>query len=390
VRGGLVVAQVALSVILLTGSGLLIRSLVQLQAVDLGFPTEDVITATVSLDPAAYEDPASRTRFFQTLAEDVKAIPGVESASFVNKIPIRDRWTNWYIWDAGSPPETPEDRLSTYSRTVMPGYFEAMGVPFLLGRDHRLDDDARDEPYLIINQTAAAALFFEQDPIGRRITVFNGIGEDNYEILGVVADFRVTSVDRTPSPQMYYNHSTLPSTVMHLVVRAQGDSGALVSAIRRAVLDRDPDVPIESVTAMGEVVSSSLSTTRLLSVATALFAITALLLSFTGLHAVLAFYVGQRTREIGIRVAFGATSGRVSRMVLKRGLAMVSGGLILGLLGAGAGARLLQSQLYQVGAVDPVTFGSVAMGFAVIGVLAALLPARRAVSVDPVRTMQVE
>lgn len=220
--------------------------------------------------------------------------------------------------------------------------------------------------------------------------MFNGMGEDSYEILGVVADFRITSVDRAPAAQMYYSHSTMSSTTMHLVVRAQGDSGALVSAIRRAVLDRDSDVPLESVTALGEVVSSSLSMTRLLSVATALFAFTALFLSLTGLYAVLAFYVGQRTREIGIRVAFGATSGRVSRMVLKRGLAMVSGGLIVGLLGAGGAARLLQSQLYQVGALDPLTFGSVAVGFALIGVLAALLPARRAVRVDPVRAMQVE
>jgi putative ABC transport system permease protein len=272
----------------------------------------------------------------------------------------------------------------------MPGYFETMDVPFLLGRDHRLDDDAGDEPYLIINQAAAEALFFEQDPIGRRISVFNGLGEDNYEVLGVVADFRITSVDRTPLPQMYYNHTTQPSTVMHLVVRAQGNSGSLVPAIRRAVLDGDPDVPLENVIAMREIVSSSLSVTRLLSVATALFALVALLLSLTGLYAVLAFYVGQRTREIGIRVAFGATGGNVARMVLGRGLAMVSGGLILGLVGAGMSARFLQSQLYQVGTADLATFGSVAVGFTVIGVLASILPARRAIGVDPVRSMQVE
>ncbi len=390
VRGGLVVAQVALSVILLTGSGLLIRSFVQLQAVDLGFPTDGVITATVSLDPGAYPDPASRTRFFQALIEDVEAMPGVASASFTNKVPIRDRWTNWFIWDAGTPPATQEDRLSTYSRTVMPGYFETMGVPILRGRDHRFDDGVRDQPYLVINQAAAEALFQDQDPIGRRITVFNGLGEDSYEVLGVVADFRITSVDRTPRAQMYYNHATQPSTVMHLVVRAQGDLGILMPAIRRAVSNGDPDVPLERVTAMEEVVSSSLSVTRLLSVATALFAITALLLSLTGLYAVLAFYVGQRTREIGIRLAFGATSGRVSSMVLTRGMAMVVGGLILGLLGAGFGARVLQSQLYQVGTADPVTFAAVAVGFTVVGVLAALLPARRAIRVDPVRAMQVE
>jgi len=189
---------------------------------------------------------------------------------------------------------------------------------------------------------------------------------------------------------MYFSHMTYPNTTMHLMVRAQGDPGAMVAAMRGAVLERDPDVPLENVSSMEEIVSNSIAASRTLSVATALFAVTALLLSLTGLYAVLAFYVGRRTREIGIRVAFGATSGRVSGMVLKRGLVLVGGGLTLGLLGAGATARVLQSQLYQVGALDPITFGSVSAGFVLAGVLAALLPARRATRVDPVRAMQVE
>ena len=177
---------------------------------------------------------------------------------------------------------------------------------------------------------------------------------------------------------------------MKLVVRAQGDPTLLVSSIRQALQDRDPDVPLESVSTMEEIVSNSISGSKTLSVATALFAATALLLSLTGLYAVLAFYVGQRTREIGIRVAFGATGGHVSGMVLGRGMALVGVGLVLGLIGAAASARFLQSQLYQVGTLDPVTFGSVAGGFLLVGVLAALIPAQRATRVDPVRAMQVE
>ena len=389
-RGGLVVAQVALSVILLVGSGLLIRSFIELQSVDLGFQTENLITANVSLNAGKYEDLPSRTRFFQGVMGDVEAMPGVESASFTHMIPIRHRWTNWYIWDADSPPETQEERLSTYSRVVMPGYFETLGIPVLRGRDHLLEDEVREEPYLVISQSAAEALFPDQDPIGRRITVFNGMGENNYEVLGVVADFRITSVDREPRPQMYYSHATRPYPGMNLVVKAQGDPAVLISSIRRAVLDRDPDVPLERVSTMTEIVSNSISETRVLSLATALFAITALLLSLTGLYAVLAFYVGRRAREIGIRVAFGATGGHVMGMVLNRGLVLVGVGLGLGLLGAGASARVLQSQLYQVGTMDPLTFGGVAVGFVVVGVLASLLPARRATRVDPVRAMQVE
>ncbi|MGW8266911.1 MAG: ABC transporter permease [Longimicrobiales bacterium] len=389
-RGALVVAQVALSVVLLTGSGLLIRSFVRLRAVDLGFRTNDLVTANVSISEIKYEDPASRTRFFQGVLDDVRALPGVTSAAFTNKIPILHRWTNWFIWDADNPPEVQEDRLSTYSRTVLPGYFETLGIPVLRGRDNSLDDGSRAEPYLVISQSAAEALFPGQDPVGRRIGVFNGMGEAVYEVLGVVADFRITSVDREPRPQMYFSHSTYPNTTMHLMARTGGDPGSLVAEIRRAVRERDPDVPLENVSTMEEIVGNSIAASRTLSIATALFAVTALFLSLTGLYAVLAFHVGRRTREIGIRAAFGATGASLSGMVVRRGLALVALGLLLGILGAGAAARALRSQLYQVGPLDPGTFGCVAGGFLVVGALAALLPARRAARVDPVRAMQVE
>jgi putative ABC transport system permease protein len=389
-RGGLVVVQVALSVVLLTGSGLLIRSFVELRAVELGFETENLVTANISIDGAKYEDRASRTRFYQGVIEDVQAMPGVEAASFTNKIPILHRWTDWSIWDLDNPPSAEEDRLFAYSRVVMPGYFETLGVRVLRGRDHSLDDGPREEPYVVISESAADALFPGQDPVGRRIGVFNGMGDGSYEVLGVVADFRITSVDREPQPQMYFSHVTSPNTVMQLMAKVQGDPTALVGAIRQAVLDRDPDVPLENVSTMKAIVADSISGSWTLSLATALFAVTALLLSLTGLYAVLAFYVGRRTREIGIRVAFGATGRRVSGMVLKRGMVLVGAGLVLGVLGAGVTARLLQSQLYQVGTLDPLTFASVAVGFVVAGVSASLLPARRATRVDPVRAMQVE
>jgi len=390
VRGGLVVLQVALSVVLLTGSGLLIRSFVELRAVDLGFRTENLVTASISISESKYEDPAARTRFFHGVLEDVESMPGVASAAFTNKIPILHRWTNWYIWNVDSPPEAQEDRLSTFSRVVMPGYFETLGIPVLRGRDHSWDDGPREEPYLVISQAAGRALFPDQDPVGRRIGVFNGMREDTYEVLGVVPDFRITSVAMKPQPQMYFSHATYPNTTMHLMARTQGDPVALVAAIRRAVLERDPDVPLESVSTMEDIITGSIAASRTLSVATGLFAVTALLLSLTGLYAILAFYVGRRTREIGIRMAFGATGRKVSGMVLKRGLALVGVGLSLGLMGAGLGARILRSQLYQVGTLDPLTFGSVAGGFVTVGILAALLPALKATRVDPVRAIQVD
>lgn len=258
--------------ILLTGSGLLVRSFVRLEAVDLGFPTERRHTAAVSLSESKYADGASRARFFQALVKDVEAIPGVISASFTNKVPIRHRWTNWYIWNADTPPAGREDGLSTYSRTAMPGYFATLGIPVLRGGDHSFDDASRGEPCLVVNQSAAEALF----------------------------------------------------------------------------------------------------------------AGTALLLTLTGLYAVLAFYAGRRTREIGIRMALGATGVHVSRMVVVRGLTLVGVGIAAGLMAAGGLARFLQAQLYQVGPLDPLTFASVAVGFPVVGLGATLLPVRRATRVDPV------
>lgn len=389
-RGGLVVAQVALSVVLLTGASLLIQSFVRLRAVDVGFQTENVITGRLALPQSEYPSAESRGRFFQDMLEDVEAMPGVLSASFIDMVPIQDRYRNWYVWDTNNPPQDEERSVSTYSRTVMPGYFETMGITLLRGRDHEVGDGVRAEPYLVISESAAEAVFPEQDPIGRRITVFNGSENHDYEVLGVVGDIRANFVSADPSPVMYFGHGTWGPGGMSLIVRSQGDPNALVAWIRQAVLARDPDVPLASVTTMTEIISKSISEALVLSVATALFAITALLLSLTGLYAVLAFHVARRTQEIGIRVAFGATSTRVLKMVMGKGLVLVGSGLVLGLGGAWASTRLLRNQLYQVGTTDPFTFASVAVGFLAVGTFACLVPGRRATRVDPVRAIQVE
>jgi len=293
VRGGLVAAQVALSVVLLTGSGLLIRSFVQLQTVNLGFRTENLMAAHLSVEPLKYEDPEALTQFFQGVLDDVRAMPQVRE----------------------------------------------------------------------------------------------------YEIVGVAGDMRITAVNRSPGYQMYFGYDEIhpvPSNSRALMVRTQGDMASLIPVIRRKVRERDPDAPLTEVSTMKDVVSASLTGNRVLGLATALFAVTALLLSMTGLYAVLAYYVSCRTREIGIRVAFGATGAHVMRSVLGRGLVLVVIGLGVGFACAFGVTRLLQAQLYQVETTDPLTFVSVGMGLMVLGVLASLLPARRATRVDPVRAMQVE
>ena len=394
VRGGLVAAQVALSVVLLTGSGLLIRSFVQLQTVNLGFRTENLMAAHLSVEPLKYEDPEALTQFFQGVLDDVRAMPQVVSASFVDKVPIRHPFTNWSVWDPESPPDETRRAPLAFARFVAPGYFDVMGVPILQGRDHDRRDVDNPLPPVVVNQALAEALFPQEDPIGRRLNVNFIMAEvREYEIVGVAGDMRITAVNRSPGYQMYFGYDEIhpvPSNSRALMVRTQGDMASLIPVIRRKVRERDPDAPLTEVSTMKDVVSASLTGNRVLGLATALFAVTALLLSMTGLYAVLAYYVSCRTREIGIRVAFGATGAHVMRSVLGRGLVLVVIGLGVGFACAFGVTRLLQAQLYQVETTDPLTFVSVGMGLMVLGVLASLLPARRATRVDPVRAMQVE
>jgi predicted permease len=389
-----VAAQVALSVVLLTGSGLLIRSFVQLQAEDLGFRTENLMVAKLSAEPLKYEDPEAMNQFFQGVLDDVRAMPQVVSASMVDKVPIRHPWTNWEVWDSNNPPDESRRASLAFARFVAPSYFDVMGVPILQGRGHERQDVDNALPPVVVNQALAEALFPEEDPVGRRLSVNFIMAEvREYEIVGVAGDMRITAVSQSPPFQMYFDFARahpMPTNSRHLMVRTQGDLASLVSGIRRKALARDPDAPLTEVSTMTDVVYASLTGNRVLGLATALFAVTALLLSMTGLYAVLAYYVSRRTREIGIRLAFGATGVHVMRSVLGRGLVLVMGGLGLGFLGAFGVTRLLQAQLYQVGATDPFTFVSVGAGLLVIGALASLLPARRATRVDPVRAMQVE
>lgn len=394
VRGGLVAVQVALSVVLLTGSGLLIRSFVRLQSVDLGFQAEGLVAANLSPEPRKYEDQEALDQFFEGVLDDVRALPQVVAASLVDKVPILHPWTNWEVWDPDNPPDESKSGPSAFARFVAPGYFDVMGVPIVQGRDHERQDKDNPLPPVVVNQALAEALFPHEDPIGRHLSVNFVMAElRDYEIVGVSGNMRITAVSQSPGYQMYFGYDEIhpiPSASRQLMVRVRGDMASVIPEIRRKVLGRDPDAPLTEVSTMTDVVSASLTGNRVLSLATALFAVMALLLSMTGLYAVLAYYVSRRTREIGIRVAFGATGGRVMRSVVGRGLVLVVAGLGVGVACAYAAGRLLQAQLYQVEPTDPLTFVSVATGLLVIGVLASLLPARRAARVDPVRTMHVE
>ena len=390
IRSGLVVLQVALTVVLIAASGLLLRSFVRLQGVDVGFDSENLLTARVQISSSEY-DATARTLFYRDLLERIRAIPGVEAAAAISHIPIQHPYMDWSVWDPEAPTQDPDDWVAVYSRTAMPGYFETMGIPLLRGRDHEDTDEANPQPLMVINESAADRLFPDQDPVGRLVNVYNHVSDPvPVQVIGVVGDARITALDRAPAPQMYFNHSNSAWSSMNLIVRATGHPTSLAAPIRAAVLELDSDVPLSDVATMSDILSESLGRNRVVSITIALFGSVALLLAMIGLYGVLAYYVARRTQEIGVRVAFGATGGDVVRSVIGRGLLFVSAGLAIGLPCSVAVTRLLRSQLYEVAPTDPLTYASVVACLLLVGTVACLVPARRAVRIDPVDALRAE
>lgn len=388
-RSGLVVAQVAVSVILLIGAGLLIRSLLSLSSVETGFDTRNLLTAEIRLPSTEYADAEGRTQFFTKLVEDVGAIPGVESVALINQLPIRNPGNNIYVHDADNPPIDPDDIRSAYIRSVLPGYFESMGIPLLAGRAIE-STDARESPrVLVISQTMADSIFPGVNPIGRSAVVDFGQPVP-FEVVGVVADVKMNSLLSNRFPTMYGSYLQIPYLEMGIAVRTAVEPVSVIGAVRNAVWNLDRDIPVAGVETMDEVVVRTLADRRARTVALAIFGCVALLLAAVGLYGVLAYWVTRRRHEIGIRVALGAGSGNIVEMILKRGIGLVLLGIVIGFVGAFAATRLLEEMLFGVEPADPLTFVLASLFFTLIALIACLLPAWRALRVDPLIALQAE
>ena len=389
-RSGLVILQVALSVVLLIGSGLLLRSFIKLRGVDPGFHTENLLTARVGL-PFSYQDAESRIQFYEALLQDIQAIPGVRSVGATSLLPIKDSYSNIRAWDPENPPTESSERRLAEHRRVMPGYFDAMGIPILAGRDVEPTDMVDAELALIVSESMGGDLFPDQNPVGRQVALdWGGAEPALVRVVGVAGDVQMTSLSSEDYWQMYYSYSQSPVGTMSLAIRAQGDPAMLTGAVRRALRARDSDIPLDNVSTMEDAISGSVSGDRIIMLTVTLYAAVAMLLAAIGLYSVLAFYVAQRIHEIGIRMALGATAGKVVQLVLQRGLILVGIGLGLGIAGAFGATRLIQQQLFDVEPTDPMTFAGVGVLFALVGITACLIPAWRAVRLDPVETLHAE
>jgi len=394
-RKTLVVAEIALAVIPVIGSGLMIRAFWKLRQVDLGFEPRGVTAFNLQLPASRYQTP-DRLRFANQIEERLAALPGVKSASFATGLPplrpINANDTD--IEDYQATPDGPAENVDFWN-IVNEGYFKTMGIRALEGRVFEQSDrNDSAQKVMVINQ-AMARRFWQGSPIGRRVNPGFSTPPVWFTVAGVVEDTKNLGVDKPAGTELYFllpqTASTGISTRMSFVVRTEGTSAAsIASSIRSTVSDLDPSVPIFQLQTMSDVVADSLVRPRFLSLLLGAFSAIALSLAAIGIYGVMAYSVTQRTQEIGVRVALGATTRNVLAMVVSEGLKMTVVGLAVGLTGALALTRLMASLLFQVSATDPLTFAMVGFGLTAVGLLACFVPARRAAKVDPMIALRYE
>ncbi|HVS16554.1 MAG TPA: ABC transporter permease [Thermoanaerobaculia bacterium] len=390
-RSGLVVFQVTLTVVLMMMSGLLVRSLLHLYDVETGFDAERLLTAEVHLPPGKYQDVAKRPIFYSRLRELVAEVPGVEAVGLVNMLPVRDPGNNVRV---ARPAEWGRGGVfgqMAYQRMVLPGYFETMGIPILLGRDVSSGDRRDGSNVMILSEYLAEALFPDQSPLGRELGV--DVGADQpwvAEVVGVVGDVAAASLEDGKDVTMYFAYGQRSPASMRLAVRTASDPATVTGTIRHALHGLDPDVPLAAVAPMEEVLAASVSDRRAVMALLGTFATMALLLAAIGLYGVLAHQVSRRTQEIGVRMALGSSVARVVGAVVRSGFLLVAIGLLLGVPASIFAARQLRGLLFEVGPGDPVPYLGAALILGAVGALACLLPARRAACVDPAVVFRTE
>jgi putative ABC transport system permease protein len=393
-RTALVVAEIALTVVLLAGAGLLLRSYAAVLAVDPGFKAEGLLLAETVLPNARYANAPDRDAFYKRVLENVRALPGIESAGYTNYTPLSFRGGRALVLVEGRPrPEGSAIAQNiTANRSASPGYLETLGVPLVSGRF--LDDrDVRDGARVaVINETMARRHWPDQDPIGQRFSI-GAPGGGPTTIVGVVADVRQMALDGPADPEFFMplDQTAIPFMwPRQMVVRTTGDPLALAPALRRAIWAIDPTQPVSSVRAMSEVLDAELANRDLQLTLTGAFALLALMLAAVGLYGTLSYTVTQSTNEIGLRMALGAKQTAVVATVVRSALTTSIVGVGIGLLAALVLTDVIASFLYGVSPADPATAAAVAGVLLLVAGLAAFVPALRAASVNPMTALRAE
>jgi putative ABC transport system permease protein len=390
-RTWLIGAEVALSVMLLAGAGLLFRSLVGLQKVDPGLDASGVLTFRVAIPAARYPEIPRRIQFFSQALQRMEHLPGVRSASAVSYLPFNGNAAGTSVGIAGRPAPKPGEELYSVIRVVMPGYFRTMGIPLKRGRDFTATDNSQSTPYrFIVNETFALKYLPGEEPIGKSINAIMDTQNPYGEIIGVVGDVKEGSLDNEPKPTVYYIYSHFASPGMILTVRSDGDPMALAEPVRRIVRELDSAQPVAQIRSMQEVLGQTFARQRFSALLLSGFSIAALLLAAVGIYGVLAYSVSERTREIGVRVALGAEPGRIAALIIGDGARPVMAGIAIGIGGALGLSSLLKSLLFGIGPRDPLTFVIVPVVLMSVGLIAAYVPARRASHLDPMQALRMQ
>ncbi len=387
----LVVADLALALVLLAGSGLMLKSVGRLLHVDPGFKTERLLTLQLSLVGAAYREDAAVLSFIERAVERVRALPGVDGVAMAGQIPLGGNQDSWGFHIEGRIPANPAEDPSVERYSVTSDYFRVLGIPLRKGRLIADEDRADGLPVIVLGESTARALWPGEDPIGRRVRIGSAETGPWRTVVGIVGDVRHADLAAAPTLQMYLPQSQVTDSYLVLTVRtAAAQPGALPAQVRSIIHDMDPAVPIYSVATMDALVGKAVAERRFVLQLLGGFASIALLLAAIGLYGVVSYTVSQRTREVGVRVALGARRLDILRLVLGSGAATVAAGLGAGVVAAALTTRFLDALLFDVQAGDPWTLGGAVVILTIVALCAHLLPARRALRVDPVIALRQE
>jgi len=384
-RNTLVVAEVALSMVLLVGAGLMARSFTELSRVDPGFETENRLMATMQMPRGKYTNGESRVTFYREMMEHLAALPGVRGVGAVSRIPIRGSTnTQWFMYE-GQDSEEARRNPSALHNSASPGYFDAMGIPVLAGRPFADADTAAATRVALINDVAADHYFPEGDVLGRRIT-FDA--EEWWEIVGVVGSVRHFELDVPPELQVYVPFEQVPSGRLSIVLHTQGDPSAMAPRLRSEIRSIDPDQALYDLMPMTDSLAESIWQIGFFTNLMRIFALIAAVIAAVGIYGVTSYAVSRRTQELGVRMALGAERAHIMRMVIRQSMTVVLIGVVIGLALAAAQGAALQAMLYEVSGADPLTFATVVGLVFGVSLLAAWLPARRATRLDPVMALR--
>jgi len=383
-----IVSEIALSFILLAGAGLMIKSFLHLREIDPGFNSDNVLAMRLTLPPGKYKQGEPRAQIYKQLIDEVKATPGVKSAGAVLSLPLGgDTFGVWRGLVPEGRPLTPEEQTNAQNLPVTPDYFSTLQIPLKAGRLFTDQDDLDSTKVVIINETLARRLWPGENPIGRRFAVWR---DEKFprEVVGVVGDTKQT-LDKEAGNQMYIPYAQDPTWgSMSLVVRTNGEPTALAGAVREGIRSIDKAVSNYNLKTMNEVVSASAASRRVPMLLLSAFAGVAMLLAMLGIYGVTAYYVTQRTHEIGVRMALGAQIVDVLKLVLKRAMLLAIVGIVIGTAGAVAVTRYMTTLLFGVKPIDVVTFVAVGVVLALVVLVACIVPARRAAKIDPLEALR--